>query len=91
MHRKLINGGGLCIGVHKDIPAVWIAGGDDEVECLEVEIWIDDFPVRVMVAYGPQVGDSLDRKRKFWEFIEKEADITHTVGARGRVYTADGQ
>ena len=77
--------------VHKDLPAVWIAEGDDEVECLKVEIWIDDFPVHVMVAYGPQVGDSLDRKRKFCEFIEKEADIAHTVGAWGRVYTADGQ
>ena len=48
---------------------------------MEVEIWVDDFPVRVMVAYGPQSGDSQDRKRKFWDFIEKEADTAHKVGA----------
>ena len=52
LHRKSSNGGGLCIGVHKDLRSVWIAQGD-EVECLEVEVWVDDFPIRVLVAYGP--------------------------------------
>ena len=42
----------ICIGVHKDLRSVWIAQGD-EVECLEVEVWVDDFPIRVLVAYGP--------------------------------------
>ena len=53
LNRKSSNGGGLSIGVHRDLRSVWVAEGDDEVECLEVEIWVDDFPVRVMNAYGP--------------------------------------
>ena len=47
LHRKLSNGWGLCVGVHKDLQSVWIAQGDDEVECLEVEVWFDNFPLYV--------------------------------------------
>ena len=68
--RKNSNGGGLCIGIHKDLQSVWVAQGDDEVECLVVEVWVDEFPVRVVTAYGPQVSDSVDRKHKFWEFLK---------------------
>ena len=62
LHRKNSNGGGLCIGVNKDLRSVWISQGDDEVEALTFEIWADDFPVCVVPAYGPQLGDSLERK-----------------------------
>ena len=60
---------------------MWVSQGDDEVECLAVEIWIDDFPVRVVTAYGPQSGDKLERKVKFWEFIEREANKALDAGA----------
>ena len=73
LHRKNSNGGGLCIGVHKSLRPVWVSQGDDEVECLAVEIWVDDFPIRIVTAYGPQLGDKLERKQKFWSFIEREA------------------
>ena len=53
LHRKNKSGGGLCIGVLKDLQPVWVAQGDDEVECLAVEVWVDEFPVRVVTAYGP--------------------------------------
>ena len=36
--RKNSNGGGLCIGVLNDLHPVWISQGDDEVECLTVEV-----------------------------------------------------
>ena len=49
------------MGVHKDLQSVWIAQGDDEVEGLEVEVWTDDFPVRVLVAYGPQLSVSSEK------------------------------
>ena len=81
LHRKLSNGGGLCIGVHRDLRPVWVAQGDDEVECLVVEVWIEDFPVRILVGYGPQLSDTLDSKTKFWSFIEREADLAHKAGA----------
>ena len=78
---KNSNGGGLCIGIHKDLRSVWVAQGDDEVECLVVEIWADDFPIRVMTAYGPQLSDSTERKNKFWDFLEREADNADKAGA----------
>ena len=82
LHRKSSSGGGLCIGVHKDIKSIWIYQGDDEVECLIVEFWLNDFPFRIMTAYGPQLGDMKERKKsKFWQFIEKEADLVNKIGA----------
>ena len=71
--RQKSKGGGLCIGVHKDLCPVWISQGDDEVECLVVEVWLEDFPIRIITAYGPQVGDFCERKRKFWDFLDRES------------------
>ena len=71
----------ICFGVNKDLRSVWISQGDDEVEALTVEIWADDFPVRVVTAYGPQLGDSHERKRKFWQFLEREVENADAAGA----------
>ena len=81
LHRKNKSGGGLCIGVLKDLQPVWVAQGDDEVECLAVEVWVDEFPVRVVTAYGPQLGDCIERKRKFWDFLEREVLNATQAGA----------
>ena len=79
--RKNSNGGGLCIGVQKDLKPVWVGQGDDEVEALAVEIWVDDFPIRIVTAYGPQVSDAVERKLKFWDFIEREANNAFENGS----------
>ena len=81
LNRKNSNGGGLCIGVYKDLKSVWVAQGDDDIECLVVEVWADDFPVRVVTAYGPQLSDPSERKQNFWEFLEREADNADKAGA----------
>ena len=81
LHRKNSNGGGLCIGVNKDLRSVWISQGDYEVEALTVEIWADDFPVRIVTAYGPQLCDSQDRKQNFWQFLEREVANADEAGA----------
>ena len=87
--RKNSGGGGLCIGVHNDLQPVWIAQGDDEVEVLVVEFWVNEFPIRIVNGYGPQVGDSSERKRKFWEFIEREVANAIVAGA-GFLLQMDG-
>ena len=79
--RKNSSGGGLCIGVHKDLKPVWVSQGDDEVEVLVVEIWVNEFPVRIVTGYGPQVGDSQERKQKFWDFLEKECYLALEAGS----------
>ena len=81
LNRQNSKGGGICIGVHKDLRSVWIAEGDDEVECLVVEVWINDFPLRVVCAYGPQLNDSLQRKHTFWDFLERQHIDAEKAGA----------
>ena len=58
-----------------------VGQGDDEVEALAVEIWVDDLPIRIVTTYGPQVGDSVERKLKFWNFIEREANNASESGS----------
>jgi hypothetical protein len=87
--RKNGGGGGLCIGVHKDLQPVWISQGDDEVECLTVEVWVNEFPIRIVNGYGPQAGDSIERKRKFWDFIDREVTNAIVAGA-GFILQMDG-
>ena len=79
--RQKSKGGGLCIGVHKDLSPVWVAQGDDEVECLVVEIWVEEFPIRILTAYGPQAGDTVERKQKFWDFLDREVNNALFSGA----------
>ena len=87
--RKHSGGGGSCIGVHKDLQPVWIAQGDDDVECLVVEVWLNGFPMRIVNGYGPQASDSIERKRKFWDFLEREVNNAIVAGA-GFILQMDG-
>jgi hypothetical protein len=87
--REKSGGGGLCLGVHKDLQPVWIAQGDDEVEFLAIEVWVNEFTIRVVNGYGPQLGDSIERKRKFWDFIEREVNNAIVAGA-GFILQMDG-
>ena len=79
--RKNSNGGGLCIGVKKDLKPVWVNQGDDEVEALAVDVCVDDFPIRIVTANGPQESDAVERKLKFWDFIERQADEAFENGS----------
>ena len=60
-----------------------------DLECLAVEVWIEDFPIRVVVAYGPQLGDDAGKKQNFWAFIEQQAVIAQKAGA-GFILQMDG-
>ena len=79
--RKKSIGGGLCIGVSNDLQPAWVGQGDDEVEALAVEVWVKDFPIRIVTAYGSQIGDKIERKLKFWDFIEREAMNAFEAGS----------
>jgi hypothetical protein len=51
------------------------------VVCLVVEVWVEEFPIRIITAYGPQVGDASDRKQKFWDFLENQVNNAFNSGA----------
>ena len=60
----------------------WISEGDDETEALTVEIWLGDIPIRLICGYGPQEGDKVERKNKFWEYLSTEVHKAKVDGAK---------
>ena len=87
--RKKSSGGGLALGVLTDLQPAWVDQGDDEVEVLVVEVWVNEFPIRILNGYGPQLSDSNERKQKFWNFIEKQVNNAIFAGA-GLILQMDG-
>ena len=78
LNRQNSQGGGLALGVHKEIESTLIREGNDETEMLSVQAVLGKIPVRIIVAYGPQENAPVLKKQSFWEAIEKEvceADI----------------
>ena len=47
-------GGGIAIGVVKELDPVWINEGNEEAEFLTVEINLSGFKVRCICGYGPK-------------------------------------
>ena len=78
LNRQNAQGGGLAIGVHKEIESALVREGNDETETLSVQAVLGKIKVRIIVAHGPQENASILKKQRFWEAIEKEvceADI----------------
>ena len=78
LNRQNSQGGGLALGVHKEIESTLVREGNDETEMLSVQAVLGKIPVRIIVAYGPQENAPVLKKQSFWEAIEKEvceADI----------------
>ena len=70
--RKNKDGGGLAIGCETELQPVWLREGDDTVEALSVEIFVKKMKIRCCIAYGPQENDLIERKEKFWTYIEED-------------------
>ena len=80
LSRKDLQGGGLAIGIDKDIESTLVREGNDVVETLVVQIVIEKLPIRIVVAYGPQENDTKERKEEFWRFLEEEATKAELLG-----------
>ena len=72
---KGLNGGGIAIGVLHDLKPVLVRQGDDETECMSVEVATGQTTFRCVVGYGPQSDDCLERKQKFWNYLDQEIQI----------------
>ena len=72
LNRQKSQGGGLALGVLKSIESALIRDGDDDIEVLSVYALLGDIPTRVIVGYGPQESDTVEKKRNFWNFLENE-------------------
>ena len=82
-------GGGIALGVLNILEPSWISEGDNDTEAITVEIWLEDFPIRLVCGYGPQENDSRERKEKFWKYINEETQKATSKGA-GFILQMDG-
>ena len=74
------NGGGLAIGVLHDINPVLVRQGDDEIECMTIEVTTGTTRLRCVTGYGPQESDCVSRKEKFWNYLEIEVHSAQEDG-----------
>ena len=71
---KGLEGGGLAIGALHSLRPVLTRQGDDDAECLSIVVKTIPMDVLCVIGYGPQSGDSIDRKSNFWKYLEKETE-----------------
>ena len=69
---KGLEGGGLMIGALHELNPILTRQGDDEAECLSIEVTVENRKLLVVTGYGPQLGDSQDRKTSFWKYMDEE-------------------
>ena len=73
-------GGGVMIAAKKCLNPVLVAEGDEETEAITIEIHPTKLVVSCTSAYGPQLGDSPEKKRKFWKYLDDAADVAWQNG-----------
>ena len=84
------NGGGLALGIIKELEPVWIKDGDENVEALTVRVTLgNNVNVRVTNVYGPQEYDNMEKKQRFWEYLNKEVFEAKIEGS-GCIILMDG-
>ena len=76
--EQRISGGGLMIGVDKELKALQVRQGDDETECLSVVVSVGGTDIRAVCGYGPQSRDTAVRKCLFWEYLDTEVELAET-------------
>ena len=54
LNRQESHGGGLAIGVDKEIESTLMREGNDDIKALVVHVLLGKIPVNIVVAYGPQ-------------------------------------
>ena len=69
---KGLSGGGLAIGALHDLKPVLVRQGDDDMECITIEVTAGQTRFRCVNGYGPQIGDQKERKYRFWNYLDNE-------------------
>ena len=88
-NRQESHGGGIALGVAKDLKSTLVKEGDNDTEVISVKVFLKDIELRVITAYGPQENDLKVKKEKFWEFIEEEINNAELAGD-GVIIQMDG-
>ena len=64
---KGLAGGGLALGALHNLRPVLTRQGDDIAECISVLVKTIPMDILCVIGYGPQIGDSVDRKKQVLE------------------------
>ena len=89
LYRHNSQGGGLALGVTRDLESTLIRDGDDDVEAMAVQVVVGTLPIRVLLAYGAQENDMKEKKDNFWNFLEEEVNLAD-VNEEGLILQMDG-
>ena len=66
---KGLCGGSLAIGALHNSKPVLVRQGDDQAECITIEVTAGQTKFPCVNGYGPQLGDPKERKFKFWNYL----------------------
>ena len=89
LYRQDSQGGGLVLGVDKEIESTLVREGNDAVEAIVVQVRIETLTVKIIVGYGPQENALMEKKEKFWEFLEDEI-VKADLENHGLIIQMDG-
>ena len=73
-------GGGILTSVNKKLNPEWVSEGVEGVEVLSVNIKTANKVIRVVNGYGPQEKENQEKRRKFWNHIQKEHEEAKNAG-----------
>ena len=82
-------GGGIAIGCLKELYPAWVREGDEEIETLSVNIFVQNMKIRCCVAYGFQESELNDKKETFWKYLDEEVEEAAKDGS-GLIIQFDG-
>ena len=75
LNRQNSQGGDLALGVEKDIESTLVICGRWWCGSFVSSSSIRRNSCKMIVGYGPQENDKLEKKNNFWEFIENGAEF----------------
>ena len=80
LNRQNSQGGGLALGVTKELESTLIKEGDDNTEAIVVQVSVGQLQIRILLAYGVQENAQKERKENFWNFIEEQVNLAELYG-----------
>ena len=89
LSRQETQGGGIAIGIVKDLESTLIREGKDQVEAMAVQVVIGELPCSIITAYGPQENAPKEKKEKFWQFLQEEV-LRADLEGNGLILQMDG-
>ena len=78
--RESREGGGVAIAARTDLNPVLTAEGEDNIEAITIDIFPSKMVISCTSAYGPQQKDKLDKKIKFWAYLDKIVESARKEG-----------